>query len=51
MEDIKHILDKFNFKGELAECEVFGSGHINTTYMAVYNNGDTVNKYIVQRVN
>lgn len=51
MEDIKHILDKFNFKGELAECEVFGSGHINTTYMAVYNNGNTVNKYIVQRVN
>jgi hypothetical protein len=26
--EINDILEKFNFKGELEECNVFGSGHI-----------------------
>ena len=34
--EINDILEKFNFKGELEECNVFGSGHINTTYLAKY---------------
>ena len=34
--EINDILEKFNFKGELEECNVFASGHINTTYLAKY---------------
>lgn len=34
--EINDILEKFSFKGELEECNVFGSGHINTTYLAKY---------------
>lgn len=51
MNDIKHILESFNFKGELISCEIFGSGHINTTYMAIYNEESKISKYIVQKVN
>lgn len=51
MENINFVLDKFNFKGTLLSCEKFGSGHINTTYMASYDDGGKVSKYIVQRIN
>ena len=51
MENIKHILNHFNFKGELIEYKIFGSGHINTTYIASYNDAGEIKKYIVQKVN
>lgn len=51
MENIGNILEQFQFKGTLTSCEIFGSGHINTTYLAAYNDGDKVRKYIVQMVN
>lgn len=51
MKDIKHILKKFDFSGELQDCKAFGSGHINTTYIATYNEQGEEHKYIIQRVN
>lgn len=51
MENLLHILESFNFKGDLIECKIFGSGHINTTYIATYNDNGTEKKYIVQKVN
>lgn len=51
MENIKLILDKFNFKGDLISCEKFGSGHINVTYIATYNDNDKNTQYIIQKVN
>ncbi|MDE6470859.1 MAG: aminoglycoside phosphotransferase family protein [Eubacterium sp.] len=51
MENIKLILDKFNFKGDLISCEKFGSGHINVTYIAKYNDNGKICQYIVQKVN
>lgn len=51
MEDIKQILDSFKFKGDFVECKIFGSGHINTTYIAAYNDGAQIRKYIIQKVN
>ncbi len=51
MENIKFILEKFNFSGRLIECKLFGSGHINKTYIAVYDDNGIIKKYVVQRVN
>ena len=49
--EINDILEKFSFKGELEECNVFGSGHINTTYLAKYIENGKEKKYVVQKVN
>lgn len=51
MSDIKNILDKFKFKGDLISVEPFGSGHINVTYIAEYNENGKVRNYILQKVN
>lgn len=51
MENINHILEQFKFKGTLTDCEIFGSGHINTTYLASYECEDMNSQYIVQKVN
>lgn len=51
MEDVKLVLDEFNLKGELVDYSLFGSGHINVTYIATYNCDGEVKHYILQRVN
>lgn len=51
MEDIKDIIENFDFKGELIEYRIWGSGHINNTYLVTYNDKGKLNKYIVQKVN
>lgn len=51
METITDILKKFKFNGELIDCSVFGSGHINVTYLAVFNDEGKENKYIIQKIN
>lgn len=45
------VLEQFNFKGSLISCELFGSGHINSTYLARFDDGGTERKYVVQKVN
>ncbi|UKI23342.1 MAG: hypothetical protein L6V88_02080 [Anaerotruncus sp.] len=49
MSVLNEVINQFAFKGELENCEVFGSGHINTTYLATYNDGDDKCKYIIQK--
>ncbi|MBQ8980101.1 MAG: aminoglycoside phosphotransferase family protein [Eubacterium sp.] len=51
MENIKTVLGKFDFKGDLVSCKEFGSGHINKTYIAKYDENGTEQCYVVQRVN
>lgn len=51
MEQVKEILNSFKFKGELERVEPFGSGHINTTYIATYNEDGKERQYILQKVN
>ncbi len=48
---LREVLPQFNFKGTLKDCSIFGSGHINTTYLAVYDDNGTERKYVVQMVN
>lgn len=51
MEKVNHIFESFAFNGTLIEYKAFGSGHINTTYIAKYDNGNDVERYVVQRIN
>lgn len=48
---IENVLDSFKFKGDLVEFEPFGSGHINVTYLAKYNEDGKTRRYVVQKVN
>ncbi len=51
METIYNVLGKFRFDGDLISCKEFGSGHINKTYIAKYDCGGKVQRYVVQKVN
>lgn len=49
--NINHVLEQFEFKGELESCDIFGSGHINTTFLATYNEDGKKRNYVIQKVN
>ncbi len=51
MEKIKEILNNFNVRGSFVEAKLFGSGHINKTYIVTFDDGGEEVKYIAQRVN
>lgn len=51
MKNAKEIFENFNFKGNLVDYKVFGSGHINTTYLVTYDNDGKISKYVVQKIN
>ena len=49
--EFSDILFNFALDGEFVSCEPYGSGLINRTYVAVYNEGGRRVRYIVQRIN
>lgn len=49
--EFSDILSNFAINGEFISCEPYGSGLINRTYVAVYNEGGKRIRYIVQRIN
>ncbi len=51
MENIQNVLKRFAFGGELISCKEFGSGHINKTYIATYEENGVRQRYVVQKVN
>lgn len=51
LNNVREILENFKFKGNLIDCEIFGSGHINTTYLVTYDENGKIRKYIVQKIN
>jgi len=51
MSDMVNILSKFAVSGTFEFCEPFGSGHINDTYRATLREGDSVKRFVLQRVN
>ncbi|MGN0522584.1 MAG: phosphotransferase enzyme family protein, partial [Eubacterium sp.] len=49
--DLESVISNFNFDGELIDYSLFGSGHINTTYITTFKSGDLTKHYILQKVN
>jgi hypothetical protein len=49
--DVRSVAQQFQIYGEFINAGPYGSGHINDTYSAVFNQGGTPVRYIVQRIN
>ena len=49
--DVRSVASQFQVYGEFVSAEPYGSGHINDTYCAVFNQGGTPVRYILQRIN
>ena len=45
------ILSNFRINGKFVSCEPYGSGLINRTYVAVFDENGKRVRYIVQRIN
>lgn len=50
-ENLINALKHFKIGGELVSVEPYGEGHINETYLAVYNDGGAQKRYILQKIN
>ncbi len=44
-------LDAFGLPGRVISCEKYGNGHINDTFLAVFDENGSEKKYILQRMN
>ena len=49
--ELKEVLQNFDIDGTLISVSPYGFGHINSTYLAVYENGDKPMRYILQKIN
>jgi Phosphotransferase enzyme family len=49
--DIQAVAREFEISGQFLSAEPYGSGHINDTYCAVFDQGGTPIRYIHQRIN
>jgi hypothetical protein len=49
--DIGAIAQNFQIRGQFLEAAPYGSGHINDTYRAVFNQEGRRVRYIIQRIN
>ncbi len=49
--NLKQILSYFAIKGDFVECEPYGHGHINRTYLATFNENGNRKRYILQKIN
>lgn len=50
-ENIKNVIDQFDFSGDLIECCPFGNGHINDTYRLTFALDGGTKRYILQKMN
>ena len=49
--DIDNAARQFAISGEFISARPYGSGHINDTYIADYNDDGGQGRYIIQRIN
>ena len=49
--DLRSVAGRFQLYGEFLSAGPYGTGHINDTYCAVFNQGGTTVRYILQRIN
>ena len=50
-ENLLSALAHFQIDGKLLTVEPYGEGHINETYLAVYDAGEAKKRYIIQKIN
>ena len=50
-EVILRVCRAFGIEGELFETKILTDGHINTTVLATFKNGEKTEKFLVQRIN
>ena len=48
---VKKALEQFAIDGSVTEIRPYGNGHINDTFLAVFQTGDGEKRYILQRMN
>jgi hypothetical protein len=49
--DVREVARRFQIHGEFLSAEPYGSGHINDTYCARFDQGGTMVRYLLQRIN
>lgn len=50
-QELLEAIDNFDFGGKLEEAGIFGNGHINETYCAVFSTEKGKKRYIIQKMN
>lgn len=48
---VKEIAERFDVKGNVVSCEIYGEGHINETYLVTTSDNGTEYDYILQKIN
>lgn len=51
IDEVKQIIEQYDFVGELVDTDTHGCGHINDTFAVTYKDGEKLTRYILQRVN
>jgi hypothetical protein len=49
--DLRAVTSRFHIHGAFLGAEPYGSGHINDTYCACFDQGGTTVRYLIQRIN
>jgi hypothetical protein len=49
--DFKDIVQHFTFEGDFSNAVSYGTGHINDTYIANFDDNGSTRRYILQRIN
>jgi hypothetical protein len=49
--DLHAVANRFQIYGDFLKAEPYGSGHINDTYCAIFDQAGTPVRYILQRIN
>ena len=50
-QELMEVIDSVDFGGKLEEGGIFGNGHINETYCAVFSTENGKKRYILQKMN
>ncbi len=51
MINFQSLLKNFKIEGTFISCEPYGNGHINQTFVAIYEINGKTKRYVVQRIN
>jgi len=50
-DSVRQIVQHFRVQGEFVDARPYGNGHINDTYLAEFDQGETTSRYLLRRIN